>query len=389
MQSNTNREAVVFDVGSLYAHLQVLKDGRKPRGIRYPLVAILVMMVMAKLCGEDTPSGIADWVKHGAEQFINMLKLKRKSMPPHSTYRRVEAEVVDPQELEQVVSSVLSGRKFFGKQVLLSIDGKVLRGTLDEAQNGTYLLAAYLPSEGLVLMEVELEGKGFEIPGALKLLKMVDLREKVVMGDAMHTQRAASIQIVEAGGDEIWIVKGNQPPLEEDIRLWFEPEPDPIAGQGRLPKDFETGKETSKGHGRLEERTLTVSSQLNDFLDWPYLQQVFRLERRFVFTKTGAIRKQVIFGVTSLSRKELTPRNLLKKIRVYWGIENGLHYRRDVTLREDRTRMTKGHAGRIMACLNNLVIGLVFTKTQFAYLPHARRFFDAHPSHAFSLITRL
>jgi DDE_Tnp_1-associated len=266
MKSNTTEEQVVFDVGSLYAHLRVLKDGRKPRGLRYSLVAILVMMVMTKLCGEDTPSGIADWVKHRAEQFIDLLKLKRKSMPHHSTNRRVEAEVVDPEELEQVVSNVLAGRKFFGKQVLLSIDGKVLRGTLDEAQNGTYLLAAYLPSEGLVLMEIALAGKGCEIPGAAKLLKMVDLREKVIMGDAMHTQRAVSIQIVEAGGDYIWFAKGNQPQLEEDIRLWFEPEPDPRPGQGRLPKDFETVKETSKGHGRLEERMLTVSSQLNDFL---------------------------------------------------------------------------------------------------------------------------
>jgi predicted transposase YbfD/YdcC len=347
------------------------------------------MMVMAKLCGEDTPSGIADWVKHRAEQFIDMLKLKRRSMPHHSTYRRVEAEVINPEELEQVVSNVLSSRKFFGKQVLLSIDGKVLRGTLDEAQDGTYLLAAYLPSEGIVLMEVALAGKGCEIPGAAKLLKLVDLREKVVMGDAMHTQRAVSIQIVEAGGDYIWFAKGNQPQLEEDIRLWFEPEPHPIPGQGRLRKDFETVKETSKGHGRLEERTLTVSSQLNDFLDWPYLQQVFQLERRFISTRTGEVQTQLVYGITSLSREEITPRKLLKKIRAYWGIENGLHYRRDVTLREDRTRMTKGYAGRIMACLNNLVIGLVFTKTQFVYLPHARRFFDAHPAHAFSLITRL
>jgi len=389
MKSNISEEKVVFDVGSLYAHLQGLQDSRKPRGIRYPLVAILVMMVMAKLCGEDTPSGIADWVKHRGKQFIDVLKLKRKNMPHHSTYRRIEAEVVDPEELEQVVGTVLAGRKFFGKQVLLSIDGKVLRGTLDETQDGTYLLAAYLPSEGLVLMEVTLAGKGCEIPGAAKLLKMVDLREKVVMGDAMHTQRAVSIQIVEAGGDYIWFAKGNQPQLEEDIRLWFEPEPDPIAGQGQLPKDFETVKETSKGHGRLEERTLTVSSQLNDFLNWPYLQQVFRLERHFVFTKTGEIQAQVVYGFTSLSREEITPRELLTKIRIYWGIENGLHYRRDVTLREDRTRMTKGNAGHIMACLNNLVIGLVFTKTQFAYLPHARRFFDAHPEHAFALISRL
>jgi predicted transposase YbfD/YdcC len=367
MKSNTMEEEIVFDVGSLYAHLQELKDSRKPRGIRYQLVTVLVMMVMAKLCGEDTPSGIADWVKHRAEQFVDMLKLKRKRMPHHSTYRRIEAEVVEPEELEQVVSTVLAGRKFFGRQVLLSIDGKVLRGTLDTVQNGTYLLAAYLPKEGLVLMEVALEGKGCEIPGAAKLLKMMDLREKVIMGDALHTQRAGSIQIVEAGGDYIWFAKGNQPQLEEDIRLWFEPEPEPIPGQGRLPKDFETVKETSKGHGRLEERTLTVSSQLNDFLDWPYLQQVFQLERRFIFTKTGEIQEQVVYGITSLSREEISPKQLLQKIRAYWGIENGLHYRRDVTLREDRTRMTKGHAGRIMACLNNLVIGLVFTKTDRTY----------------------
>lgn len=389
MKSNIPEEDVVFDVGSLYAQLQKLKDSRKPRGLRYPLVAVLVMMVMAKLCGEDTPSGIADWVKYRVEQFTELLKLKRKQMPHHSTYRRIEADVLDPEELEQVVSTLLVGRKFFGKQALVSIDGKVLRGTLDEAQNGTYLLAAYLPKEGLVLMEVALEGKGYEIPGAAKLLKTVDLREKVVMGDALHTQRAVSIQIVEAGGDYIWFAKGNQPQLEEDIRLWFEPEAKPIPGQGRLPKDFETVKETSKGHGRLEERTLTVSSQLNDFLNWPYLQQVFRLERRFLFTKTGEIQEQVVYGMTSLSREEITPRNLLKKIRIYWGIENGLHYRRDVTLREDRTRMTKGNAGRIMACLNNLVIGLVLTKTNYSYLPHARRFFDAHPTLAFALITRL
>ena len=67
MKSNTTEEKIVFDVGSLYAQLQDLKDSRKPRGIRYPLVTLLVMMVVAKLCGEDTPSGIADWVKHRGE----------------------------------------------------------------------------------------------------------------------------------------------------------------------------------------------------------------------------------------------------------------------------------------------------------------------------------
>ena len=389
MESNTAEESILFDIDSIYARLGELTDRRKPRGIRYQLVTILVMMIMAKLSGEDTPSGMAEWVKHRAEQFVDILKLKRKSMPHHSTYRRIEEEVVNPQELETMVSQVLSRRKYYGKQVLLSMDGKVLRGTLDETQKGTYLLAAYLPQEGVVLMEIALNGKGSEIPGAAQLLKMVDLREKVVMGDALHTQRAVSIQIVEAGGNYIWFAKGNQPQLEEDIRLWFEPEPAPLPGQGRLRRDFETVKETSKGHGRLEERTLTVSSLLNDFLGWPYLQQVFKLERRFTSTKTGEIQEQVVYGITSLSRDVITPPDLLRKIRAYWGIENGLHYRRDATLREDHTRMTKGNAGRVMACLNNLVIGLISTKTHFAYLPQARRFFDAHPARAFALISQL
>jgi len=233
MEFNTADEKVLFDMGSLYARLAELTDKRKRRGIRYPLVTLLVMMVMAKLCGEDSPSGIAEWVKHRAEQLADLLKLKRKKMPHHSTYRRVEEEIVNPEELEEVVSRVLSERKYYGKQVLLSMDGKVLRGTLDEDQQGTYLLSAYLPQEGVVLMEIALEGKGSEIPGAVQLLKMVDLREKVVMGDALHTQRAVSIQIVEAGGNYIWFAKGNQPQLEEDIRLWFEPEPAPLPGQGR------------------------------------------------------------------------------------------------------------------------------------------------------------
>ena len=380
---------VVIDVNSLYAHFGTLKDSRKPKGLRYELAVILVMITMAKICGQDTSSGIADWVKHRAEQFIETLKLKRKSMPHHSTYRRILGEVISIEELEQMASRYLTEKKFFGKQVLLSIDGKVLRGTLNEQQAGVYLLAAYLPSKGIVLMEVKLEGKGTEIPGAAKLLKMVDLREKVVMGDAIHTQREASIQIVEAGGDYIWIAKGNQSEMEDNIRLWFEPEPDPIPGMGRLPKDFEVAKEVRKGHGRLEERTITVSSQLKDYLQWPYLEQVFMLDRRYTFTKTGETNQQTRYGFTSLTRDKITPDKLLEMTRSYWGIENGLHYRRDVTLNEDRTRMTKGNLAQSMACINNLVIGLLIGKLKYRYLPDARRFFDAHLANAFDLVLLL
>ncbi len=205
----------------------------------------------------------------------------------------------------------------------------------------------------------------------------------------MHTQRAVSIQIVEAGGDYIWLAKGNQPQIEEDIRLWFEPDPTPIPGQSYVPKDFEAIQKVSKGHGRLEQRTLTVSSQLQDFLDWPYLQQVFKLERKFTFLKTGKVQEQVVYGFTSLSRDKIAPSHLLTLIRSYWGIENGLHYRRDITLHEDHTRMSKRNTARLMACLNNLVLALLIGKLKFRYLPSARRYFAAFPSQALALLTQL
>jgi predicted transposase YbfD/YdcC len=388
MESNT-REGLVFDVGSLFARFQTLSDKRKRRGVRYSLALILVLIVLAKTCGENHPSGIAEWAKHRSEMLVGLLKLERKKLPHHSTYRRILAEVVNVEELEQVSSEYLGGKKFFGKQVLLAIDGKVLRGTLDDHQEGTYLLAAYLPSEGIVLMEVAIEGKGGEIPAAPKVLKSIDLRGKVVMGDALHTQRPVSIQIVERGGEYIWFAKGNQPQMEENIRLWFEPDVQPIPGMNFPPKDFETAKQTNKGHGRLETRTITVSSQLKDFLDWPYLEQVFKLERCFVSLKTGEIQEQTEYGFTSLSREEIIPTHLLEKIRSYWGIENGLHYRRDVTLREDYTRMTKGNAGQAMACINNLILGILLSKKKYRTVPEARRYFNAHPTEALDLILRL
>ncbi len=379
----------VIEVGSLYARFQVLSDKRKRRGRRYSLALILVLIMLAKICGENHPSGIAEWAKHRTELLVDLLKLERKKMPHHSTYRRILAEVVNVEELESVSREYLSGKKYFGKQVLLAIDGKVLRGTLDDKQNGTYLLAAYLPSEGIVLMEVAMAGKGKEQEAAPQILKSIDLREKVIMGDALHTQRQVSIQVVESGGEYIWLAKGNQPQMEENIRLWFEPDVQPIPGMSFPPKDFETDQETNKGHGRLETRTITVSSQLKDFLDWPYLEQVFKLERRFVSLKTGEIQEQIEYGFTSLRREEITPLQLLAKTRSYWGIENGLHYRRDVTLREDYTRLTKGKAGHAMACLNNLILGMLLSKKNFRTIPVARRYFNAHPDEALNLFFRL
>ena len=128
----------------------------------------------------------------------------------------------------------------------------------------------------MIKMEVE-KDKENEIVAAPELLKCLDLRNKVVVGDAMHTQRNLSAQIVEAGGDYVWIVKGNQPATRQAIQQLFAPEKT-IPGLGCPPMDFQMAETFDRGHGCLEERTITVSSMLNDYLDWPQLGQVFKLE---------------------------------------------------------------------------------------------------------------
>jgi hypothetical protein len=84
-----------------------------------------------------------------------------------------------------------------------------------------------------------------------------------------------------------------------------------------------------------------------------------------------------------MNRDEITPGKLLQMTRSYWGVENGLHYRRD------RTQMTKGKMGQAMACNNNLVLSILLSKQKYSCLPSARYYFYTHPAEALALITRL
>jgi predicted transposase YbfD/YdcC len=296
------------------------------------------------------------------------------------------ASGVDEEEFEELSRKHFRNRGKAGYQVVVSMDGKIIRGTIDtEVSNGLCLLAIYLPGEEVTLAQVAIESKQNEITAAPTLLGYVDLRNKVVVGDALHTQRQISIQIGKAGGNYIWTVKGNQSQLLQDLQYWFDTSVKLLPGMGRLPRDFRSATVTSKGHGRLEARTLTTSSQLNDFLDWPFLQQVFKLERYITISKTGKTRHEIVYGITSLPSEQASPCQLLQMLRSYWKIENCLHYPRDVTLHEDQTRFKKQSAAHIMAIINNLVLALI-AKSDFPFVPSARRYFAAHPDAAFDLL---
>lgn len=141
-------------------------------------------------------------------------------------------------------------------------------------------------------------------------------------------------------------------------------------------REREQAQTTEKGHGRLEQRTLTAVADEQGFLDWPGLQQVFKLERKVTETSTGVISIDEVVGITSLSPEKASAKQLLAWTRSYWGIENGLHDRGDVTLDEDSTRMSSSALAETMAVLNNFVVGLV-SKLGFRNLAFAQRMFDA------------
>ena len=379
-------EGIEFEPGSLFEQIMIIQDPRMARGIRYSIGLIITLIISAKLCGEDTTVAIADWAKNRAATIVKELHLAYPHMPHHSTYRRI-LEIVDEIELEERSREFLKRLKKDKPGAVIAMDGKAIRGTRVREQRGEHMLAAYSPEQELVLAQVAVENKENEIVGAPKLLKAIDLHGKILTADAMHTQKSLSRQVVEDGGDYLFPVKENQPHLFAAIEQLFAPDL-PKPGFGKIQNDFETDVWQGKPqHGRIEKRILTCSGMLNDYVDWPYLGQVYKLERHFSWIYKGTILKtscEIEYGITSLTQAEASPRRLNQIRRMHWGIETKLHYRRDVTFHEDATRMTRPGAGRNLSVIHNLVLGII-SHCGYRNVAEARRFFSANIERAFQL----
>lgn len=198
-------QALVFDLDHLYVCLQTLPDHRDRRGLHYPLASLLMMGVLAKLAGQDGSRALAHWAKLRTCELSQLFHLKRERMPHDSTWSRVLGHGVEPSEGEQVVGQFFaiatkgSGRK--RGSIHVAVDGKTLRGTIPLGKNkGVHLLAAYVPEQGVVLAQMQVDDKSHEITHAPKLLRQMDLRGVLVSGDALLDQRDLSLQIVQARG---------------------------------------------------------------------------------------------------------------------------------------------------------------------------------------------
>lgn len=191
-----------------------------------------------------------------------------------------------------------------------------------------------------------------EIGTVIPLLETLpDIAGRTVTADAMLTQRTLARYLLDRGADYLFTVKGNQPNMQGDIHLLID---ETVA---RRAPDF-TDESPKPEHGRRERRSIWVSSELNHYLDFPGVGQVFAVRRDTVEVKSGKRRRETAYGVTSLSAKAASPERLLALNRGHWTIE-AIHHILDWSFDEDRCRIRTGHGPENMTLLRRFAIGLI------------------------------
>ena len=380
-----NENGVICDVSSLFAFLETIRDPRKARGKRYHLTTLLVIILLANLCGQDTPVAMSDWAKNHAAVLVHLLTLKQTWMPHHNTLRRVFQNILDEAECNRLMQAYQQQAKQ-GEQ--LAIDGKRLRGTrIADGEPADHRLSVDAVHHQRVLAQGAVGRTEHAIGAVPRDLEQVVIAGTIITGDALHAQRALAAQMVARGGDDRWVV-------QENPRGWSHERAQVVAaatlrpGYGTISTDGQHADMIKKGHRRLEQRRIQTSAMRNDDRDWPGLGQVYRLERHFSWIRQGKVIKTshaVEDGITNLSREQASPKRVMQVRRKHWLIETGLHYRRDVTFREDATRMTKGASGRMLATIPNVVLALI-KQAGFQHAAQARRWFDGHIDQAFALL---
>ena len=372
-----------IEVPPLIEILAEIPDPRQSQGRRHSLASMLALACVATLCGYQRLMAIAEWGQNYGEEYKEVLGFEKHGYPGQATWYRVFSKV----DVEQVEEKLMAWcekilqalqKKKPDQMMGISIDGKTLRGSQRQGAENSHLLSAYVQQIGLVLGQVAVEDKTNEIGAIESFLLQLALNGRVITTDALLTQQNVAETIIENGGDYVLPVKRNQELTYAAIERWFA-EPAPY----ELPNN--SVEYTEKSNGRLTRWHLEASTALNDYLDWRGLQQVFKITRTVIYTKTGEKKTDIHYGISSLTPQQADDFTLLTFKRGYWGIENSLHWVRDVTFDEDRSVIRVGQTHHLMAILRNIAISLLRLSghTQIAT---TLRYFAAQPQHAMTLV---
>ena len=192
-----------------------------------------------------------------------------------------------------------------------------------------------------------------EIGMFIPLVEGLDIAGKTLTADALLTQRKLARYLVkERAAHYLFTAKDNQSTLLADIRLIF---------KDRGQPDFQ--EPLTLEHGRLQSRAIWTSTRLNGYLDFPYVAQVFAIERKNIEKKTGKVSTELVYGLTSHTPKSADAARLLAFNRSHWSIE-ACHYILDWNWDEDRCTLRTGHGPENMTRLRRFAIGLIKSKSR-------------------------
>lgn len=341
----------------LLDHFARIEDDRASWRVMYPLREVLFLVVCASICSCDDYEDIVDW----GEARLGFLQryLDFHWGIPCVDWLRALMNRVDP-ELFSACFIAWVAECWPERPDLLALDGKTSRGSHDlkAGKAPLHLVSAFATNARLVLGQQATADKGGELEAIAALLDKLaeagSLEGALVTIDAVACNPKVAGKIVEHGADYLLAVKANQPGLRQEVERFFADAP---------PDALDTDVDLDKGHGRIEDRRVFVSRDV----DWLNGQRRFPGEHRFpkiaavakIETRTALkdrCRRETRYFVVSRS---ISAKDLAHAVRGHWRIENSLHWVLDVTFREDLSRLRKGHGARNMAVVRHFALNLV------------------------------
>ena len=388
-------ESVTFALEMLPQAFATIPDPRRRQGTRYSVAMLLSLAVVAVLANHTSVLAIAEWAARQPRHVRRALGFRRDTTPHQSTIQRLFARL-DPAAVAAAVERVFDPRtpgqvRARGSQGV-ALDGKAQRGRLRHDASPTHpvhAVSAFCHDLGGVLAQLVVDAQQHEaeLTVAPDAIRSLDWQGRVLTGDALYCQQALCALVLEAGGDYLLIVKENQPTLLADIVQVFAPltaEEQARTGVHSVqPLAIETYRTIEKGHGRLEERQIRVTSELAGYSSWPYLEQVFEYTR--IWTSKGVRKQQVRYGITSLPADVSDAARLATLKRGHWQVENGLHYVKDVTLKEDASQTHVGNGADVFAMVRNVAISLL-RRAGYRNIAAQLRHYSGCPHEALALL---
>jgi predicted transposase YbfD/YdcC len=344
--------------------LAQLPDPRRAQGRRYPLRSVVVIALMAMICGSDDAEAMELWGEANEDWLSGFLPLPHGT-PTQDVFLAVFASL-NPGAFGAVLRAwaAMLASRLVGVGKHIAFDGKTSRRSYDTAsgQPALHTVSAYLTEAGVVLGEVKTATKSNEIKAIPELLRLLDLRGSTVTIDAMGCQTAIAKEIVKGGGDYLVAVKENQPSLHADLVATFVEADDerPRTVDEEPRPAVEIFEEVDKGHGRVEKRIVKTCRDLSwvsSATRWTgleYLVQVTR-ERTLLSTATTSTETAYYIG----SDREVSACQAGHMIRRHWAIENELHWVLDIAFREDDARHRARNTAQNMATLRHFSLNII------------------------------